>query len=179
MNSKRTLYIIIGILSITVLFFVIIKFKSSPKFAFINNGVIMNEYLGIIDSKKEYEKKAKVWQSNIDTLTASVQQAIQQYEKKVANGSAKEKQLAEDLIGTKKRQMMQYQKAIEQKAQQEEVALTQKEVEEINRFVKEYGKKNGYTIIFGATNSGNIVYADEVMDITKDVLEGLNKNYKR
>jgi len=179
MRNKKPLYIIIGLLCIVVLIFIVLRYKSKPQFAFVNNTVIMNEYLGMIDSKKEYEKKAKIWQNNIDTLTYAVQQAIQEYEVKTVSGTAKEKQLAQELIGTKKQQMIHYQKAIQQKAQQEELQISQKPIEEINRFIKEYGKNNNYKIIFGANNSGNIVYADETMDITKEVLDGLNKNYKK
>ena len=51
-------------------------------------------------------------------------------------------------------------------------------INDINDFVKEYGKKKGYKIIFGASGSGNIMYADEASDLTPIVLEGLNKEFE-
>ena len=177
MKHTKILYIIICVLTIAVGYLYFKSFGKQNKIAYVNNGVIMVEYKGMIDSRKEFELKTKGWQKNIDSLTQVVQYAIQEYEKKAANGTAREKQMAEELIQNKKKQMMQYQQAIQQKAQQIDKTLTQKEVEEINRYITEYGKDHGYSIIFGATSGGNIVYANDVMDITKDVLEGLNKNY--
>lgn len=50
---------------------------------------------------------------------------------------------------------------------------------EINAYIKQYGKAQGYTFILGATESGNIVYAADGTDITSEVLKGLNDQYDR
>jgi outer membrane protein len=48
---------------------------------------------------------------------------------------------------------------------------------QINAYLKKYGKAKGYKIVMAATEYGNIAYADEGLDITADVLVGLNKEY--
>ncbi|WP_418501220.1 OmpH family outer membrane protein [Flagellimonas sp.] len=50
-------------------------------------------------------------------------------------------------------------------------------INDVNDYIKEYGAEHGHKIIFGAMGSGNIMYAKEATDITKDVLEGLNNRY--
>ena len=49
---------------------------------------------------------------------------------------------------------------------------------QVNSFVQDYGRKKGYDVIFGTTLSGNILYGKEVIDITNEVVEGLNQTYK-
>ncbi|MEX1002681.1 MAG: OmpH family outer membrane protein [Crocinitomicaceae bacterium] len=49
--------------------------------------------------------------------------------------------------------------------------------EKLNAFVKEYGEKQEYEVIFGASGSGNIMYAEEKMDVTEEVLAFCNKKY--
>ena len=44
--------------------------------------------------------------------------------------------------------------------------------------MKDYGKQQGHQIIFGASGSGNIMYANEASDLTQDVLEGLNAEFE-
>ena len=44
--------------------------------------------------------------------------------------------------------------------------------------IREYGKKKGYSLIIGANDSGNLLYGSESKDITNDVLEYLNQQYK-
>ena len=51
-------------------------------------------------------------------------------------------------------------------------------INDINDYVKEYGKKKGYDIIFGASGSGNVMYASEASDLTEDVLKGLNAEFE-
>ena len=49
----------------------------------------------------------------------------------------------------------------------------------MNDYIKEYGKKHGYTFIIGATGAGNLVYANEARNITKEILKGLNEEYNK
>ena len=47
----------------------------------------------------------------------------------------------------------------------------------INQYVEEFGKEKRYAIIFGANGQGNIMYAEDSKDITKEVLEYVNSRY--
>ena len=48
----------------------------------------------------------------------------------------------------------------------------------IQSFLREYNKSKGYSIILSKAGD-NILYADPAMDITEDVVAGLNKRYKK
>jgi len=131
----------------------------------------------MIDARKAYQQKASVWKANVDTLANDVQQAIKDYEKESVSMTTKEKELSRELIRTKQKQLADYQKAIQNKAGQEDGQMTQQVLEEVNAYIEEYGKKHGYRIIFAATEYGNIAYAVDGLNITDEVLEGLNKRY--
>ncbi len=62
-------------------------------------------------------------------------------------------------------------------AQQEDAKMTGDVITQINAYLKKYGEAKGYKIILAATDYGNLAYADEGLNITKEVLEGLNKEY--
>ena len=91
--------------------------------------------------------------------------------------SAKEKQLSEELLGTKQRQLVEYQRALQEKARQEDNQMTQGVIQQVNAYLERFGKSHNYRIIMAATNAGNIVYAQEGLDITQEVLKGLNAEY--
>jgi outer membrane protein len=48
----------------------------------------------------------------------------------------------------------------------------------INQYVSEYGKSAGYDFIFGATGDGGLMYANDVNDITDEVINHINKKYQ-
>ena len=85
--------------------------------------------------------------------------------------------LKQELLGNKQQQINGYQEAIQKKIQEEDKKVTQTVINDINDYIKEYGKNHGYKIIFGASGGGNIMYADESTDLTEEILKGLNEEY--
>lgn len=49
---------------------------------------------------------------------------------------------------------------------------------QLNSYIKEFGKKKGYDFIYGATGNGSMMYARENMDITDQLIEYANKTYE-
>ncbi len=49
---------------------------------------------------------------------------------------------------------------------------------QINQYVREYGKKNKFKMIFGAAGDGSIMYVDENADYTNVVLNYINEKYE-
>lgn len=131
---------------------------------YVNPNKLMQGYHGAAAQHEIFQTKAKEWQQRIDSLKAEVQ-ALQTVP--AATRAGKEQQLTR------------YRDAIQQQAQQENQRLTKAVLDEINAYLKQYGKDKGYTFILGATESGNIVYAAPGTDITDEVLKGLNEQYDR
>jgi len=155
-----------------------LHFRSSG-IVYVDTNVLMQKYQGMKDARAEFEKKAKVWQTESDTLVKEWQNQLKAYEKERTGLTAKEKQLKEEKLRNKQQQINGYRQSTEKKAHEEEQKLTQTVINQVNDYVSEYGKKHGYKYIMGANGTGNILYADKKNDITEIILEGLNKEYKK
>ena len=175
MRMTRTT-IVSSLLVIVILAFAGFAFLTPTKIAYVDSQKLMSGYKAMVEARKEFEAKQKVWNSNVDSLTQDVKDAITQYNKSVAQGTPKEKQLAQELIKSKQKQLYEYQSALRQNASQEEQRLTQSVLTTVNAFLMRYGKKHGYKLILIAAN-GNIAYADTELDITDKIVEALNKEY--
>lgn len=160
-----------------VIFLLCIFFFKNDKIAYVDSGKILNDYKGSAEAKKAYQSKARVWQANIDTLTNEVKASIQKYEKSLATMSKKEQDLSRQLIQSKQKQLADYQRGIQENAKQEDGKLTQSIVSQINSYLAKYGKAHNYKLILIANQSGTIAYGREGLDITSDVIEGLNAEY--
>lgn len=167
--------ILLVVLSIGVLYF--LHFNQQESIAYVDSAKLINGYQGMIDAREIYKEKAQGWQANIDTLSKEVERSIKDYEKESPSMSAKEKDLSKELIRTKQKQLMDYQRAMNEKASQEDSQMTSKIIEEVNAYLKKYGEEHDYKIIMAATEYGNVAYADESLDLTEEVLNGLNKSY--
>lgn len=131
---------------------------------FVKPSTLVQGYHGAITQHEAFKKKAQYWQQRIDSLNTELQVLSQS---PISIRTAKEQQI------------LQYRSAIQQQAQQENQRLTQQVLDEVNAYLKQYGKEKDYNFILGATESGNIVYAADGTDITDEVLKGLNAQYDR
>jgi outer membrane protein len=169
----------IGVLNLLgiVLFATFFFNSNNQKVVYVNSSELTNNYNGMLDARAVYQKKVSSWKANVDTLASEVRQQIFRYEKESSGMTAKERQLSQELIRTKQKQFADFQQAMNSQAQQEDSKMTGEVVTQINAYLKKYGEAKGYEIILAATDYGNLAYADEELDITKDVLEGLNNEY--
>ena len=177
MRFSRTTSLLTGLLVVSIVFILLQAFVFHHNdIVYVDSAKLMDGYKGMIEARKEYEKKHSAWQANVDTLTKDVQDAIKKYSKDLALGSDKEKQLSKELIQSKQKELYDYQNAVKQNAAQEEDRLNKNVFSTVNAYLIRYGKKNGYKMILIAAN-GNIAYADPSMEITDKIVEDLNKEY--
>lgn len=152
-------------------------FLRPSEIVYVDSNKLLENYQGMKDARQEFQLKAQQWQANIDTLKAELDREIAKYESGKGEMTSKERELNEQLLQTRRKQFMDYQQGIQQKSQQEDFQMTERVLIEVNAFITEYGKQKGYKYILGTGNSGNIVYAEEEVDITFELLESLNKSY--
>jgi outer membrane protein len=164
----------INLLGLIVLFYLHFAGREE-KIVYIDSARIINSYKGMIKARQDYQAKVAVWKANIDTLAKDIQSKITEYQKENSKMSLREKDLSKQLIQTKQQQLTEYQRAINERVQQEDDAMTKKVMAEINAYIKEYGESHHYTIVLAATEQGNIAFAEKELDITEQIIEGLNK----
>lgn len=163
-----------GVLSLSLILSLSFQWFSPKKIAYVQTAQLINEYQGMAQARNDYQIKAQQWQANIDTLAMEWQREVETYQKEQKTLTQKEKELTEQLLDQKQKQLREYQAAIQEQAQQEDLAMTERVLGEINTFIEAYGKSNGYEIIIAATDMGNLAYATDGLDITREILEGLN-----
>ncbi len=147
------------------------------KIAYVDSAKLLDGYQAMLDARQVYTKKSHAWQANIETLSADVQRAIRDYEHKSGGMTPKERALSTELLHTKQRELGNYQRAIQESAQQEDTKGTQQVVSQVNAFLTRYGKQHSYDLILVATPAGSIAYAKPGLDLTEEVVTKLNKEY--
>lgn len=153
-------------------------FQTTSKLVYVDVNKLLEGYKRTKVVRVQFEEKVKTLNANVDSLMTDWQKELKTYEKERSKMTKKELELKQELLGNKQQQINNYQQAIQKQIQEEDKKTTQTVINDINDYVKEYGKEHGYKIIFGASGSGNIMYAGEGTDLTQDVLEGLNAEFE-
>ncbi len=179
MKSGKISMVIHAILAVSVILLFVLFNKSQNSLVYVDSQKLVAGYEGMTLARTEFEGKTAAWKANLDTLRVEVEQEIKRYEASRSKLTPREKELSEALIQTKQEQYFNYQKVIQDKIQQEDQELTKKVLDKVNDYLKRYGKEHGHQIILAATQYGNIVYANDGIDITKEVIQGLNEEFQK
>src|SRR5258706_5902875 len=121
LNWNNVLLIVV---TCSVIALYIIHFKKDQKLVYVDSNKLVNGYQGMMLARRGYQSKVTVWKANIDTLAKDVQSEISKYQRESQKMTAKEKELSKKLIQTKQQQLVDYQKATNDKASQEDGAAT-------------------------------------------------------
>jgi outer membrane protein len=177
MNNRIVSILVVIALGLGI-FSVVYGQLTKPKIGYIKSQELFEGYEGMKEARAKYEEKVGSWQSNFDTLSRDYQQSLVRFDKDYNKLGAKEKAEKTQLLRSQMQNLEQYKQTIEEKAKKEDEALTQGIYNQVNEYIKKYGESHGYTIILGTTSNGNILYGKEHVDITEEVLKGLNSDYK-
>lgn len=168
----------ISIIAIAISIFSFFYFQTSSELVYVDVNKLMEGYERTKIVNAEMKAKAKTLNANVDSLLSNWKKKLAEYEKNRSSLTEKELELKQKLLANKQQQINNYQKAVQKQIQEGDQKSLQTVVNDINTYVKAYGKKHGYAIIFGANGNGSIMYASEATDLTQEVLKGLNAEFK-
>ena len=152
---------------------------TQTKIAYVDVEELMKEYKGTKDSEEVMKVKSDKLKSELDSLAANWQAKARAYQQKAQRMSAKNRAEREQVLMQEQQAIGQRQQMIQQQVQKEGQESLKTLYKEINDFVENYAKENGYNFVLGTTgDNGTVMYGEEKADITDDVLVKLNKAYK-
>lgn len=149
--------------------------------AYVELDSIQTQYQFFIDAKNKLEEKSKKYDSELNRLGANFQKAAANFQQKAQKGeftSQAEGEAAQKKVMDQQAQIERKQAQYAQELAKDQMDFNMALQDSLNNFIKEYNKSHGYDMILSRTG-GNILLADPSMDITADVIEGLNKRYKK
>jgi Skp family chaperone for outer membrane proteins len=155
------------------------KSTKAPKIAYVKSADLIYSYDGMKEAQQKQQRKTEELNSGLDTLKMDFRKAVSQYNTEFSGLSKNERQGRENILAAQQENIRKYSQNIQQEIEDYDKQLTGGVLNQVNAFVETYAKEKGYDIVLGTTNSGNILYGKEYMDITPEVLEAINAGYKQ
>ncbi len=175
--NQNYLYTILLVIILWMLSLTFYEFIKPSKIAYVDVNELFEGYKATQVSKQKFDKKKSELMANVDTLVQEWQKELQIFEKERSLMSVKERELKEEILQNKQLQYENYAQSVNRQVQKEEQQMTQSVINELNSYIKDYGHKHRYKLILGATGSGNILYAEDKLNITTQLLNQLNSDY--
>jgi outer membrane protein len=152
----------------------------NEKIVFVNQDSLLNKYEYYKDLRTKFETKTKNAQADLQSKQQAYQREVTQYQQSAGTLSADQRKTTEERLGRKGQELQAYQQNAGGALQNEQAVETEKLYDKVAGYLKTYSKEKGYKMVltFSKGNSA-ILFADESLDITSEVIKGLNAEYAK
>ncbi len=160
-----------------ILMLVISSCQENQKIGYVDNSVLINDYLEKKDIEAKLQTKIAAYEKRRDSLSQAFQLEIKEAEVKARRMSQANLQKLQQELQQREQIISQRLQFEQQQIAQESQTQNDSLVQKVKNFVKEYGQTNGYKFILGSNEAGSVMYGDEASDLTQVILEALNASY--
>lgn len=153
---------------------------AASKVAYINTDTLFQNYNFYEDISADYQEKREKVQKQLETRTKKLENKLVGFQRRAQAGlmTRNEISAAEQELAQEQQDLQTYQQTVSAGLLEEERALNERLFDRITVYLEDYNQQKGYDIIFSYNKGNNIWLAEDALNITQDVLQGLNDQYK-
>ncbi|MCM1005909.1 MAG: OmpH family outer membrane protein [Prevotella sp.] len=149
-----------------------------PNYRYVDTDTLIAKYNLAKDYDEEMLRQQNSYENTVRQRESSIQSQAAKYEQQYKNNQMDESAYMKAMQDMQNRQVSAQKEIaqLQQKAQLFEIEARKVVNDSIMNFIKEYNKTYGYDAIFMKAAT---LYIDPALDITDEVLEGLNARYNK
>jgi outer membrane protein len=151
---------------------------SDLSIAYVNSDTLLSKYSYYEEVSKSLEEKGNKLQQEYARRAEGLQKQIEDYQRTMTNMTIAQARAVEEDLGNKRQNLLQYQESINQQLYQEQAKITQDLYEKVAAFLKTYGESHSLQVVLTYTPGSGVWYANESLNITEEVVNGLNSEYE-
>lgn len=129
------------------------------------------------EAKEQLAAKVKKYQDEINIKQEELKKLKDDLEKQSVLLSDSARSAKEKDYQQKLKEFQRFTKDAQDELQAKDEEFTKRIIEELERVIQDYGRNNGFTIIFVKNES--MIFADDKADLTEDVLKIFNTSRKK
>lgn len=153
--------------------------KAEGKTMYINVDTLEANYKYFIKIKAQLDRKAKANESEIKGMFDGLQKTYAKYQQQVQAGTMTQEQYetAQMDLAQMEKTMREKEEVITMNYSKEAEKLNAQFMKYIQDYLKKKSKEHNYAYVLGYVKESNLLYVNDSLDITKQVVGGLNAEY--
>jgi outer membrane protein len=147
---------------------------------FINSDSILSNYSYLDDAQAELAQKREKVEKQLMARQGSLRQAAESFQRRYQGGTMtpNEAQREQQALGQQEQELLAYRDNVTAGLMEEEKIITNRFYDTLVSYLRDYNKDKKYQFILGYSKGGGILLANDKLDVTNDILKGLNERYK-
>lgn len=155
--------------------------RGEASIAWVNMDSLLANYDMYFDFQNELEEKGRKMERDMNNKTRALEKEMMDFQDKVQKGlvtRATAQQMQQDLA-VKEQELYIYRDELRMQFTEEEQVMLRRIQHSITDFVANYNKDKGFEVILSGAFGGPLLYGHPSIDITADILNGLNQEYQK
>lgn len=142
---------------------------------YVNSDSLLDNYPFFMKLKNSLEKKQDSIENILKGRGRTLENDIKAYQEKGATMTDQERQSTEEVLGKRQQELMAYKEDMTNEMAKEEENLNDTLHNNLISTLKKFNKDKNYHFILGYQKGSGILLASDSLDITKQIIEELNK----
>ncbi|NOR28037.1 MAG: hypothetical protein GQ540_05870 [Lutibacter sp.] len=152
---------------------------NQTKIAYIDIEALMKDYEATKALEVSLKAKQESMAKELDSISAPFQLKVQQYYQKAEKMSTQKRAETESALQQEQQFLQSKQQQASQLLQQENQEKSEILTKKVDSFVANFAKNKGYKLILGTSGQGTVLYGDESLNVTTEILEILNLDFSK
>jgi len=151
---------------------------SNLKVAYVNQDTVLKYYDFVKINTDKLDAKLKAADQQLTNRQQSLQREVQSYRSNVNSMTIGQAQAVEQDLQQKGQNLQMFEQQLQQEMMEEQQRISSELYTKITDFLKGYGKERGIEVILKLDRGSDVLFAGDSLDISKDVVKGLNEAWK-
>ncbi|MES2629630.1 MAG: OmpH family outer membrane protein [Bacteroidota bacterium] len=149
----------------------------TSKIAFIRNDSVTENYEFIKEKKKQLEALATSYDRQVQSESNKLQQRYNELMQKAATMTQEEGQKYEMELQQGQQKLQELRYKLDGELTQKTADMQKELLDKVKTFLKKYNEKQKFDYILSYADGGGVLLAKDTLDITSDVVNGLNAEH--
>ena len=147
--------------------------------AYVNIDSLVRGYDMYYDLQQEFEAAARRKDTDFNSRMRRFENDVRDFQEKLEKGLVTRSQAAQLQEGLARRQqeLQNLQQRLQMELAEEEGVMLRQIQNSIQTYVQEYNATKGYSLILSTSGNSVVLYGQPGLNITTEVLKGLNESY--
>lgn len=178
------------VVAVAILYFVQFSGKEEAKevksvagegaVVYINTDSLLNNYNFSRDLNEKFLKKQEDSRTDFNFKAQKLEKEAMEFQRKLQNNGFLSRQRAEEAqqkLIAKQQNLQQLDRELSAQLMGEQNENSKRLFDSVTNYLKEYNSTHNYSLILSTTKGGNVLLSQDGLDITKEILDGLNARY--
>jgi outer membrane protein len=154
-----------------------VTLSTAQGIVFVNSDSLLNKYDFYKNKKKEFEDAQESIKRELKTESERLQKDMEQYQQQGGAMTEQQRAQVEEQLTMRQQKLLQKKDMMVEKLDEEQSKSSDELYVKLNEYFTRYNKDHNYSYILGFQKGGGILFANDSLNITSEIIEGLNKEY--